>query len=72
MGMIKHKPTVSKLLSPVHAGDWHDRPMRWNVAWNGKNQMFSTKKDAQRYARIWKQVGGDELAAIHAYQEESL
>jgi hypothetical protein len=60
-------PRIEKLACWIFAGDWHDKPLRWSVVWGSKNQLFSTKKNAERYARIWRRCG-DELAAIHAFQ----
>jgi hypothetical protein len=62
------KPQVTKLVHPIHCGDWHDKPLRWNVICGSKNQMFSTKKDAVLYARIWRRAG-DEMTAINEYQK---
>jgi hypothetical protein len=45
--------TVSKLEHPEHAGDWHDKPLRWIV--NGPDtecQKFQTKKNALLYKRL--------------------
>lgn len=65
---MQDKPSILKLESPKYYGDWHDKPVKWNVVWNNKNQLFATKKDAQTYARIWKKVGfKDELGAIKAF-----
>ncbi len=67
---MKDKPNILKLENPEHYGDWHDKPVRWNVVWNNKNQKFTTKKDALTYARIWKNVGfKDELGAINGFRD---
>ena len=45
------KLTISKLATPVRCGDWHDRPLKWEV--NGaEKQLFATKKDALLWAKI--------------------
>ncbi|AKF13639.1 hypothetical protein PHIN3_376 [Sinorhizobium phage phiN3] len=47
------KIVVSKLAREIHDGDWHDAPLRWQVAGPGAEiQNFSTKKDALLYAKL--------------------
>lgn len=49
------KLIISKLPRPEHCGDWHDKPLRWQVAGPDRElQKFSTKKDAMLYRRIRK------------------
>lgn len=44
--------TISKI-APLFHGDWHDKPLRYEVRGPGVDlQRFSTKKDALRYASI--------------------
>lgn len=65
---VEPKPIVVKLKSPVCCGDWHDKPLKWEVKWGSKNQLFDTKKNAENYARIWKRLGlKSESEAIRAY-----
>jgi hypothetical protein len=67
---VESKPIVERLPSPVHCGDWHDKPAKWQTRWGSKNQIFSTRKDAERYARVWRRVGyTNEIGAIHAFQD---
>jgi len=41
---------VQKLEHPIHAGDWHDKPLKWSVIGPDKEvQNFVTKKDAEIY-----------------------
>lgn len=45
--------TVEKMESEVQSGDWHDKPLKWEVKGPGnERQMFSTKADASKYASI--------------------
>lgn len=47
------KLTISKLARPVQCGDWHDKPLRWQVAGPGTElQKFQTKAGATLYAKI--------------------
>jgi hypothetical protein len=40
-------------IKPEHCGDWHDKPVRYSVTGpNAEVQKFSTKKEAERYARM--------------------
>ena len=44
---------IEKLETPIHEGDWHDPPSRWQVIGPNKEiQRFSTKAQAQDYARL--------------------
>jgi hypothetical protein len=48
-----NKITVSKLERAEHSGDWHDKPLRWQVAGPGNElQKFPTKRWATFYAKI--------------------
>lgn len=60
---------VEKLPHPEHCGDWHDKPVRWNVICGSKNQKFSTKKDAETYARLWRRNGGDEFKTFDEWRK---
>lgn len=65
---MQNSPTIHRLACPVHCGDWHDKPLKWQVNWPGhqlspNGQRFSTKKDAITFARLWKKAGGDEMEA---------
>lgn len=47
-----HKVTISAI-PWEYVGDWHDRPLRWEVRGpNGELQKFSTKKWAEKYAAL--------------------
>jgi hypothetical protein len=47
------KITIAKLPSPEHSGDWHDKPLKWQVSGPGSElQKFTTQKEAKRYAKI--------------------
>lgn len=50
------KLTIQKLASPVRSGDWHDKPMRWEVL-GAERQMFATKKNATLWAKLRKASG---------------
>lgn len=44
---------VTRMERERHAGDWHDKPLRWQVTGpDSELQQFSTKRDATLYARI--------------------
>lgn len=59
---------VEKLDKPEHCGDWHDKPLRWQVLGpRSECQKFSTKRDAQHYASIRRRKT-DQLEAINAYR----
>lgn len=59
---------VSRLPQPEHAGDWHDKPLRWSVDGPREEcQKFSTRKDAEAYARI-RRRSSDQLDAINAFR----
>lgn len=48
-----NKVTVSKLDRAEYSGDWHDKPLKWIVKTGVKEcQKFSTKKDADFYAKL--------------------
>lgn len=45
--------TVSALATLVRSGDWHDKPLRYEVTGPlAEKMMFSTKRDAVTYASI--------------------
>lgn len=47
------KIAVSKLPTREFSGDWHDAPLKWQVAGpDTELQKFSTKREAQHYASI--------------------
>jgi hypothetical protein len=50
--MVNTAYTVTKLDRPEHAGDWHDKPLRYRVDGLPEIQKFSTKKRAHAWARI--------------------
>ena len=50
-------PTVTKLDRATHCGDWHDAPLRWEVRVGTERQLFSTKREAIRFAGIWRREG---------------
>lgn len=60
------KTEIHKLAKPVHAGDWHDRPLKWAVFFGPEVQQFATKAHARAYAAIRRRSAtmGD---AIHSY-----
>lgn len=58
-------PSLSKLPSPEHCGDWHDKPLRWQVATSANIQKFSTKADASRFKSLWRKHGF--LGAMNAF-----
>jgi hypothetical protein len=56
--MTRIKVTVARLPEPRREGDWHDSPLRWQVQGpEAQIQLFSTKKDAQGFARLVRDVG---------------
>lgn len=58
------KVTVSRLPSSIGSGDWHDRPLRWMAKGPGREvQHFSTRKEADAYARI-RRASGSEFEAV--------
>jgi hypothetical protein len=57
-------PTVNRLERAYHQGDWHDKPLRYEVIVSGElRQCFSTKKDATRYASL-RRRSIDQVSAI--------
>jgi hypothetical protein len=51
----------------VSAGDWHDRPLRYEVLGPGSEcQVFSTMREAKQYRAI-RRRSLSEKEAIHAY-----
>lgn len=53
---------VSKLARPIHAGDWHDRPLRWQVDGLPEVQQFAAKADAVSWGRIRRKCASFEEA----------
>lgn len=44
---------VQKMERKEHQGDWHDKPLGWEVLGPGdERQMFSSRNNARRYAAI--------------------
>lgn len=53
--------TISKLDCFERSGDWHDKPLRWRVDGPGAEvQKFSTRKDAEQYARLRRKLTLDQ------------
>lgn len=50
-------PAVTKLDRAIGTGDWHDAPLRWEVRVGTERQLFSTKREAIRFAGIWRRAG---------------
>ena len=51
--------TVTRLDQPYHSGDWHDKPLAWAVDGPGLEvQHFSTRKNAELYARCRRKASG--------------
>jgi hypothetical protein len=64
------KITIAKLATEIHDGDWHDAPLRWQVAGPGTEiQNFSTKKDAMLYARIRRKSDSWQAASTQYVRE---
>lgn len=59
---------VSRLSSPEHYGDWHDKPVKWVAACGDARftQKFATRRDADFWARACRRTG-DFQAAMSAY-----
>jgi len=58
MRMGKVTVEIMRLDTPIYAGDWHDKPLRWTAQGPaGEVQNFSTRKDAERYGRIRVRAG---------------
>jgi hypothetical protein len=54
------KISIEKLPSPEHSGDWHDKPLKWQVFVANKpefRQKFSTLRDCRLYARLVRTLG---------------
>lgn len=59
--------TVSKLDCFERSGDWHDKPIRWRVDGPGAEvQKFSTRKDAELYARLRRKLMQSEAISAFA------
>lgn len=62
---------IEKLASQIHSGDWHDKPLRWKVSGPAyEQQLFSTRADARRYARIRRKADSFN-AACNAFCREA-
>ena len=49
---------IEKLPHAVHAGDWHDKPLKWQVKGPGAElQRFSTLKDAKLWRKSRRMAG---------------
>jgi hypothetical protein len=51
---------ISKLDRPVHAGDWHDKPLRWEVTSDAPwvhRQLMTTRKQARQWASCLRMAG---------------
>jgi hypothetical protein len=58
---------IERLETPEHAGDWHDKPLRWIVKGPREEaQKFSTAKDASVYARI-RRHSATQAEAINSF-----
>lgn len=67
MKTTKIRTKVEKLPHAVLAGDWHDRPLKWQVTTNtGERQLQATKADALLYARI-RRTATSEVEAINTF-----
>ena len=54
---MNSKVTVERLQQVEHQGDWHDKPLKWKAVGPGSElQKFSTKEEAQAYAKIRRQT----------------
>lgn len=58
--------TISRLDRPERYGDWHDKPLKWQVLGPATEvQKFSTRKEAELYARLRRKT--DQPNAIRLY-----
>ncbi len=54
---------VSRMDKPQASGDWHDKPVRWQVSGPGSEvQKFSSRKDARLYASIRRRAASQKEA----------
>jgi len=54
---------IVKLDRAIRDGDWHDKPLRWQVSGPGREvQNFSTKKDALLYRAIRRSSSNAQIA----------
>lgn len=60
------RSVIGKLAHNVLAGDWHDKPLRWEVRTGSERQLFSTRRDAALYARC-RRMAGTESGAISLF-----
>jgi hypothetical protein len=64
---------IERLPSPEQHGDWHDKPLKWisKCVAPGKEvlltQKFSTRAEAEKWARLVRKHEGDFQAASRAY-----
>lgn len=56
--------TITPIIPPEHSGDWHDKPLKWQVNGLPEVQKFCTKKDAQAWIRIRKKVSSFNEASV--------
>ncbi len=54
---------IVKLDRAIRDGDWHDKPLRWQVSGPGSEvQNFSTKKDALLFKSLRRRSAGQQDA----------
>ena len=54
------KITITKLPTPEHHGDWHDKPVKWAVDGPGtERQKFTRQADARQYMGIRRRCKTD-------------
>ena len=62
---------VRKLKAPEQSGDWHDKPLKWEVYGPaGESQKFQTKVGAMLYAGL-RNAAKDQPSAIDAFVNRS-
>jgi hypothetical protein len=58
---------VRKLKAPEQSGDWHDKPLKWEVYGPGKEcQKFQTRVGARFYAML-RNAAKDQPSAIDTF-----
>lgn len=63
----KLKITVSRLKHAEQCGDWHDKPLKWTASGPGTEvQKFSTRKDAEHYAKLRRHLTESESHSAFA------
>lgn len=56
-----NKVCVTKLDHPERSGDWHDKPLKWKATGpNNEIQKFSTRQDAETYAKFRRRMSASE------------